>query len=75
MPQQTPRTAPQVKQTLPSYEGQNVSSVELAGRPDIDLGKFTSLLAQREGQPFSQTKVNQTIAALKQTGQFNDVQL
>jgi outer membrane protein assembly factor BamA len=64
-----------VKQTLPSYEGQNVSSVELAGRPDIDLGKFTSLLAQREGQPFSQTKVNQTIAALKQTGQFNDVQL
>jgi outer membrane protein assembly factor BamA len=74
-PQQTPRTAPQVQETLPTYEGQNVSSVELAGRPDLDTSKYISMLSQREGQPFSQARVNQTIAALKTTGQFNDVQL
>src|SRR5689334_19744910 len=35
-PAQTPKTAPQVKEVLPSYEGQNVTSVELAGQPNVD---------------------------------------
>lgn len=74
-PQQTPKTAPQVKQALPAYEGQNVSSVELAGRPDMDTEKYAPLLVQRAGQPFAQAKVNQTIAALQRTGQFSNVQL
>src|SRR5437868_9074756 len=74
-PGQTPKTAPQVAQVLPSYEGQNVSAVEIAGQPNIDSAKLTPLLAQRAGQPFSQAKVDQTIAALKQAGPYHDVQL
>ncbi len=72
---QPAETPPQVRQVLPSYEGQTVSSVEIAGRPDIDVEKLKSLLAQKEGQPFSTAKVNESITALKATGQFQDVQL
>jgi len=71
---QVPATAPQVQEVLPSYEGQNVVSVEIAGRPDLDQ-QLTSLLAQREGQPFSRTKLNESIAALKNSGQVKEVQL
>jgi outer membrane protein insertion porin family len=72
---QVPATAPQVQEVLPSYEGQNVVSVEIAGRPDLDQQQLTSLLAQREGQPFSRTKLNESIAALKNSGQVKEVQL
>src|SRR5689334_13846338 len=72
---QTPATARPVQEVLPSYEGQNVVSVEIAGRPDLDLRQITSLLALREGQPFSRAKVDQSIAALKDSGQVKDVQL
>ncbi len=74
-PPQLPKTAPQVAQVLPSYEGQNVASVELAGQPDLDPAKYLPLLAQRVGEPFAQKKVDESIAALKRTGQFQDVQL
>jgi outer membrane protein insertion porin family len=74
-PSQTPKTAPQVEQVLPSYEGQNVSSVELAGRPDLDTRRLLPLLQQRADEPFSQAKVDASVAALKRTGQFDNVQL
>jgi outer membrane protein insertion porin family len=72
-PGQTPKTAPQIEEILPSYEGQNVSSVELAGRPDVNTEKFLPMLAIRQGQPFARAKVDQSVAALKKTGQFHDV--
>ena len=72
---QVPATAPQVQEILPSYEGQNVVSVEIAGRPDLDQRKLTSLLAQREGQPLSRAKIDQSIIALKGSGQLKDVQI
>ena len=72
---QVPATAPQVQEVLPSYEGQNVVSMEIAGRPDLDQQKLLPFLVQREGQPFSQEKINQSIAALKSSGQVKDVQL
>lgn len=72
---QVPATAPQVQEVLPSYEGQNVVSIEMAGRPDLDQQKLLPLLVQREGQPFSQEKVNQSIAALKSSGQVKEVQI
>ena len=74
-PQQTPKTSTQVKEVLPSYEGQNVSSVELAGQPDMDMSNLLPLLVQKQDEKFSQTKVDETIAALKSTRRFNDVQL
>ncbi len=69
------RTSPLVKQLLTSYEGQNVSSVEIAGRPDLDTEPLKAKLPQKAGQPFSMAKVQQSIADLEATGQFKNVQL
>ena len=49
--------------------------MELAGQPDLDAGKLTPLLLLRAGEPFSQKKTDETIAALKKAGPYNDVQL
>lgn len=74
-PGEPPKTSRFTEEVLPSYEGQNVLSVELAGRPDLDPATFEPLLAQRAKQPFSMAKVKQSIAALKATGKFENVQL
>lgn len=68
-------TPPQVKQVVHSYEGQNVASLEITGRPDVHFENVQSLVLQREGEPFSQQKIDQTIANLKGPGKFQDVQL
>ena len=72
---ETPRTAPQVKKVLPSYEGQNVSAEEIAGRPDVKTADFEQYFVQKPGQPFAREKVDATIAAIKRSGKFDDVQL
>src|SRR4051812_16249901 len=74
-PQQAPRTAPQVEQVLPSYEGQKVTSVELAGQPGIDPQQYSDLLLQRPGEPFSEQKVKETAHALEQTARFHAVEI
>jgi outer membrane protein insertion porin family len=61
LPQATAATA----QILSSYEGQNVTTVAVGGRPDAPAGQYSSLYAQKIGQPFSNDKVDQTAAALK----------
>src|SRR5262249_148893 len=58
-----------------SYEGQKISSIELAGRPDLKIEGFMPLVAQNNGENFSACKVEQTVAALQATGRFKDVQL
>ena len=68
-------TSPEVAQTLAAYDGQQVSAVELAGRPDLDQQALYPLFVQHAGEPFDRKKVNRTIAALKATGKFQDVQL
>jgi outer membrane protein insertion porin family len=72
---QVPTTAPQVQEVLPSYEGQNVVSVEIAGRPDLNQEQLRPLLVQHEGQPFSREKVDQSISALKTSGKVKEVVL
>lgn len=74
-PSQAPQTAPQVSRTLPSYEGQNVTSVELAGQPDLDARTVQPLIALQPGQKFSQAKIDQTIATLKRTGHYQTVEV
>src|SRR4051812_26261757 len=59
---QPAKTAPQIQQILPSYEGQNVSTVEIGGRPDLNVDELKSLLAQQPGQPFSRAKIDASIA-------------
>ena len=61
--------------TAISYEGRTVSSVEIAGRLDLDLRLLRSLIAQPVNAPYSQEKVNETVATLKSIGQFQAVEL
>ncbi len=58
-----------------SYEGQRVSTVELAGRPDLDLKPLQALISQPSDAPYSQEKVDQTEAALRNAGKFQAVEL
>lgn len=58
-----------------SYEGQKVFSVEIAGHPDLNVKQLKQLITQPQGAPYSQQKIDESIAALKKAGQFTDVQL
>lgn len=70
-----PGNTPMSEQILSSYEGQSVSSVEIAGRPELNASQFTAQFAQRAGEPFSRAKVAQTAAALKAAGKFQQVRV
>jgi outer membrane protein insertion porin family len=72
---QTPTTAPRVEQVLSSYEGQKVAAIEVAGRPDVNTSDLQPLLAQKAGEPFSKSKVDQSIATLKSSGKAKDIEL
>jgi outer membrane protein insertion porin family len=72
-PHPTPHTPPQINQTLPIYEGQTVAVLELTGQPDVDTAALLASLPQKQGQPFSRAKLDQSIALLKQ--HFKDVRL
>jgi outer membrane protein insertion porin family len=74
-PSQLPGTAPTTQNILSSYEGQNVTAIEIAGRPDLDTSKLMPLFSQHAGEPFSKEKVDASIAALKSAGKFSEVQL
>jgi outer membrane protein insertion porin family len=74
-PQQVPNTAPATQQILYSYEGQQVTSIEIAGRPDLDTSKLLPQMQQHAGEPFAKTKIDQSIATLKSAGKFSEVQL
>ena len=60
---------------LLSYEGQTISSVELAGRPDINPDDYSRLLTVHSGDTFSGAQIDQSVSALKQTGLFPDIEV
>jgi outer membrane protein assembly factor BamA len=70
-----PATPPNTAQMLASYEGQNVSSVVLAGHPDLDFEHFEPVMTQKANQPFSAANVDETARALKAAGHFEDVRV
>ncbi len=68
-------TAQTPSQQLSSYIGQNVASVDIAGRPDITFKSVQQVIAVKPGQPLSQKDVDTSTANLKQHGRFQDVKL
>lgn len=64
-----------MEKTLSSYEGQNVTEIELAGKPGLNPNQFADAFIQRAGQPFATKKVQETIAALEKAGHFSNIQL
>jgi outer membrane protein insertion porin family len=61
-------------QQLSSYVGQNVSSVQVAGQPDVSFDKVSHLIKVEQGKPLSERDVDATIQALEQAG-FKGVRL
>ena len=58
-----------------SYEGQNVAAVELVANPKISVDSLRPLVQQQTGEPYSGSKVENTISALQGTGRFNKVEV
>ncbi len=58
-----------------SYEGQNISTIGVAGQPALDDAQFSSLFREKAGEPFSKDKVTQTAAAIKASGKFKAVRV
>ena len=57
------------------YEGQRVATVELSARPNISLESLRPLVQQRKDEPYSGSRVEGTISALRETGRFSTVEL
>lgn len=68
-----PGQASDTEEFLSSYEGQNVSSIQVAGRPGITAAQYSRFFVQQVGQPFSRDRVERTAAALKADGHFDQV--
>jgi outer membrane protein insertion porin family len=62
-------------QILSSYEGQTVTAIEVAGRPQSTVSDFEPFFVQKAGQPFSIDNVNATLASLKSSGKAGDVRV
>ncbi|MGA2889396.1 MAG: POTRA domain-containing protein [Terracidiphilus sp.] len=82
MAQQAPKTTSDTPETttanadiLSSYAGQNVTTMEIAGRPQVTASEFASLFAQETGKPFSIDKVNEIKAALKAATNSTEVRV
>ena len=58
-----------------SYAGQNVSSVGIAGRPDVTFSSVENLIAVEPNKPLAEKDVDTSIAALKQHSGVNDVRV
>ena len=58
-----------------SYAGQNVSSVDIAGRPDITFNSVENLIAVEPNQPLEPKDVDASVAALKQHSGVRDVRV
>jgi hypothetical protein len=56
-----------------SYEGEKVALVDLVVRPGTDVEALKPLILQKAGEPYSNEKVQNSVAALKQTGGFSKV--
>src|SRR5690348_12059584 len=58
---------------LIDYEGQPVADVELVTDPRVDIQPLAALVQQKAGEPYSRQAIEKTIAALKETGRFTEV--
>jgi outer membrane protein assembly factor BamA len=57
------------------YNGQTVGAIDLVGNPHRNLEPFRPLIQQTTGEPYSQSKVEASIAALERSGQFPEVEV
>ena len=58
-----------------SYEGQKIAAVDLIANPKISVESLRPLVEQKSDEPYSGTKVENTISALQKTGRFSKVEV
>jgi outer membrane protein insertion porin family len=58
-----------------NYEGEKVTAIDLASQPEADVDYLRALLLQQVGEPYSNMKVQQSIAAMMATGEFSSVRV
>ena len=58
-----------------NYDGEKVTAIDLASQPEADVDYLRALLLQQVGQPYSNMKVQQSIAAMMATGEFSSVRV
>lgn len=56
-----------------AYQGETVTAIDLVANPHLDVEPFRALLLQKPGQPYSQDKVQASVAALGKAGKFGAV--
>lgn len=56
-----------------NYEGEKVTAIDLASRPEADVEYLRDLVVQHAGEPYSNAKIQQSITALMATGEFSSV--
>ncbi|MGA7622042.1 MAG: POTRA domain-containing protein [Candidatus Acidiferrales bacterium] len=61
--------------TYAGFEGQAVSSVEMATPPSVDRDAMRKLIKQETGEPFSLADIRESVAAFQQTHLFTQVQV
>src|SRR5499433_1331263 len=56
-----------------SFEGQKVAAVDLIANPRISLETLRRLVQQPTGEPYSGSKVEASVSALRATGRFTSI--
>jgi outer membrane protein assembly factor BamA len=62
-------------QATVAYQGETVDSIDVVTNPHVDIEPLRAMVAQKAGQPFSQQKVQDTIAAFEKTQRFEKVRV
>src|SRR5215469_4223041 len=57
------------------FEGQKVVAIELVSNPKISIESLRPLMQQQPGEPYSASQVENTIAILRGTGRFSNVEV
>ncbi|HTJ29339.1 MAG TPA: POTRA domain-containing protein, partial [Acidobacteriaceae bacterium] len=68
-------TSPHTEELLSSYEGQKVTAVGIAGRPNETTAQYASVFVQKAGTAFSEEDVRKTADALRTAGHTSAVQI
>lgn len=58
-----------------SYDGLNVTRIDVAARPTIPVDPWRPLIVQEAGQPYSTERIRASMAALYRSGRFRDIQV
>jgi len=61
--------------TYEGFEGRNVSQVDIAKSPVMNVEVFRPLIKLQPGKPFSMAGIRDSVAALQKTALFSQVQV